>query len=216
MKYNTILFDLDGTLIDSNEIILKTFEHVLNKFVPEVEVTRDLLKSFIGPSLLQTFGTYRDSDTVQEMIREYRAYYVLHEAEYHEIYPNVLEVVKQLKEQGYYLGIVTTKYKEAAWPSFTHYGLEPYFDAFVGLEHVTNPKPDREPIDVALKSIPNHTGVLMVGDNKSDIYAGQNAGCKTIGVGWTFKGKDVLALANPDYMIDSMNDIVEILHELNA
>ncbi|XMB85671.1 pyrophosphatase PpaX [Mycoplasmatota bacterium WC44] len=214
-KVDTLLFDLDGTLIDTNEIIIESFKNVFSKYVPDLEFDIDVFKGFIGPSLHQTFSSYVKEELVEEMIKEYRRYYIENEFDYFEIYPNVINVVKQLKEEGYNLGIVTTKFKEAAWPSYTHYELDKYFDVFIALEHVSNPKPHREPIDIALSHF-KHTGVIMVGDNQSDILAGKNASIYTCGVAWTFKGRKHLEEVNPDYMIDDMNDLLEILGELNG
>lgn len=216
MKVNTILFDLDGTLVDSNEIIVRTFEHVMTKYVPEVELNIELIKSFIGPSLYQTFGEYRTIEIVEEMILEFRDYYKENEHQYFSIYPNVIDVLKELKKRGIKMGIVTTKFMDAAWPSIKHFELEAYFDTYIGLEHVENPKPDPEPIYKALENIKDYTGVMMVGDNKSDIKAGQNANCLSVGVGWTFKGREELNKANPDYMLDSMFDLLDIIDELNS
>lgn len=215
MKVNTVLFDLDGTLIDTNGIIMAAFKHTFETYVPEVEYDIELFKSFIGPSLQATFSKYVDEETVQLMIKEYRDYYTKNEFDYFEIYPNVLEVVKELKEKGYNLGIVTTKFEEAAMPSFTHYGLEAYFDCFVALDHVENPKPNREPIDVALSQL-NHTGAIMIGDNRGDILAGKNAGIYSCGVAWSFKGREYLEEVNPDYMLEDMTDLLGIMEELNA
>lgn len=214
MKVNTVLFDLDGTLIDTNGIIMASFKNCFEKFVPEVEYDVELFKTFIGPSLEQTFTNYVDEETVQLMIDEYRDYYKKNEFDYFEIYPNVIETLKELKARGIYMGIVTTKFSEAAMPSFNHYDLGQYFDCFVALDHVKNPKPDREPIDKALSQVP-HTGAIMVGDNKGDILAGKNAGIYSCGVAWTFKGRDYLESANPDYMLEDMTDLIKIVDDLN-
>jgi len=215
MKINTVLFDLDGTLIDTNGIIIAAFKHTFETFVPEVEYDLEVFKSFIGPSLHETFGKYVDKETVLEMIKEYRNYYTKYEFDYFKIYPNVLEVLKELKKRGYLLGIVTTKYEEAARPSFDHYEMGQYFDCFVALDHVKNPKPNREPIDVALAQL-NHTGAIMIGDNQGDVLAGQNAGILSCGVGWSFKGREYLEAVNPDYMLNDMYDLLDILDKLNA
>ncbi len=215
MKVNTVLFDLDGTLIDTNGIIMASFKNVFAKFVPSLEYEENLFKSFIGPSLQQTFSQYVDDEKIQLMIDEYRRFYKENEFDYFEIYPNVIETLKELKARGISTGIVTTKFKEAALPSFNHYELGQYFDCFVALDHVIKPKPDREPIDKALMQLP-HTGAIMVGDNKGDIFAGKNAGIYSCGVAWSFKGKEYLETANPDYMLEDMTDLLGILDELNA
>lgn len=215
MKVNTVLFDLDGTLINTNDIILESFKHTFSVHVPELEFDVELFKSFIGPSLQQTFSNYVEDEKIDAMIESYLSHYRANEFDYFEIYPNVYEVISELKRRGYKLGIVTTKFKKAAWPSFSHYKLDELFDVFVALDHVENPKPSREPIDVALSQV-EHTGAIMIGDNQHDIMAGQNAGIYSCGVAWSFKGREYLEAVNPDFMLDNMTDLLSILDELNA
>ena len=127
-KIDTILFDLAGTLINTNDIIVRSFRSTFDRHFPDTLVTDEQIHSFIGPTLEQTFGEYtRDPFVIQDMINSYREFYVVYEVGNFEIYPDVLEVVTDLKEKGYNLGILTSKFKEAAWPSFTYYGLENIF-----------------------------------------------------------------------------------------
>jgi pyrophosphatase PpaX len=93
-------------------------------------------------------------------------------------------------------------------------GLDPFFKVVIALEHVTNVKPDPEPIFKALEplgSAPEEA--LMVGDNYHDILAGKNAGTKTAGVAWSIKGRDYIAKYEPDYILEHMTDLLTILGE---
>lgn len=211
-KIDTLLFDLDGTLINTNEIIIRSFASTFERHFPEKEVTREMIGTYIGPTLHDTFSEYtKDPFVIDDMIKSYREFYVDYEIGNFEIYPQVLEVVTKLKELGYNLCIVTSKFKEAAWPSFTHYGLENIFDAFVALDDVEMPKPDRNPIDVALAYFPNHKEAIMIGDNQGDILAGKNAGIYSAGVAWSFKGAAHLMQVEPDFMLSDMNDIFRVI-----
>ena len=214
-KIDTILFDLDGTLIDTNKVIYESFKFSFADNLPEVELDDELLGSFVGPTLQQTYSRFTDDQQViDNMIASYRKFYVEYEMGNFEIYPGVMEVVTKLKEEGYNLCIVTSKFKEAAWPSFTYYGLEKIFDAFVALDDVEIPKPDRNPIDVALSHFPGYKGAIMIGDNQSDVLAGKNAGIPGIGVAWSFKGADYLKEVNPDFMLTDMYDIFRVIKEI--
>ena len=215
MKVNTILFDLDGTLVDTNGIIVKALQVVFEDFLPEVEPTLELMKECIGPPLEESFVRFVSADQVPKMIARYREYYKAHEQLYYSIYPDVIDVLTKLKAQGYYLGVVTSKFRDAAWPSMVHYGIDQLMDAFVGLDDVQKAKPDREPVDVALAQIPQHTGAIMIGDNWSDVVAGQNAGIYSAGVAWAFKGTEQLEAVKPDYMLQNMRDLLVIMDELN-
>lgn len=212
-KIDTILFDLDGTLIDTNGIIIRSFRSTFDRHFPDVLVTNEDIHSFIGPTLEQTFGDYtKDPFVIQDMINSYREFYVIYEVGNFSIYPDVLEVVTDLKKKGYNLGILTSKFREAAWPSYTHYGLENIFDSFTGLDDVEYPKPHRNSVDVALSHFPNHKQAIMIGDNQGDILAGKNAGIYGVGVAWSFKGAAHLMQANPDFMLANMKDIYRVLN----
>lgn len=211
-KIDTILFDLDGTLINTNEIIIRSFESTFKRHFPTLELSREVIGTFIGPTLQETFGCYtKDPFVIDDMIKTYREFYVDYEIGNFEIYPQVLEVVTSLKEQGYNLCIVTSKFRVAAWPSFTYYGLENIFDEFVALDDVEKPKPHRNPIDVALSHFPNHKEAIMIGDNQGDILAGKNAGIYSAGVAWSLKGSIHLMEVNPDFMLADMNDIFRVI-----
>ena len=211
IKQCAVLFDLDGTLIDSNEIIIESYQTVLKKFIPEIQFSREQIIDFIGPTLEQVFSRYRSSDVVEAMIDVYRQHYKQYEDQTIALYPGVVEGLKALKALGAKLSVVTSKYKSGAWHSFTRFGLDPYFDAFVALDDVKQPKPDKEPVDIALNRIGAYDWAIMIGDNPGDIQAGQNASIASGGVAWSIKGPELLSTFNPDYMFNSMGDIVALI-----
>jgi pyrophosphatase PpaX len=203
-----VLFDLDGTLIDSNEIIIESYMHAFKVFRPDLRLSRETVLTFIGPTLEMVFKEYVAADQIEPMIETYRAHYVENEAHHHHLYPGVIAGLVALKQLGAKLSIVTSKYKAAAWRSFTHYQLEPFFDAFVALDDVTDPKPNKEAVNVALKRLGGADWAIMIGDNPGDIQSGLNAGIEGAGVGWSIKGKAFLQTFNPHVVFDSMDDIV--------
>jgi pyrophosphatase PpaX len=211
-KITTILFDLDGTLIDTNELIISTYLHTLEKYYPSTYQREDVLP-FIGPTLHESFGGI-DPDRVEEMIVEYRAYNLANHDELVEEFAGVKETVQTLMEKGYKLGIVTTKLHETVLKGLRLMELEAYFEVIVALDHVEKAKPDPEPIFKALAQLDSTPGeAIMVGDNFHDILAGKNAGTKTAGVAWSLKGRDFLAKFEPDYMLENMADLLTILGE---
>ena len=213
---DTILFDLDGTLINTNEIIIQSFIHSFEEYFPDLDLSREKIMTFIGPTLEETYSNYTDNPLlVQKMIVSYRDYYVSNEMGSFEIYPDVAEVVKDLYDQGYNLGIVTSKFKVAAWPSFTYYGLDRYFSVFVALEDVENPKPNKEPITIALSRFPSYNKAIMIGDNQGDILAGKNASIYSAGVSWSLKGSNHLLKVKPDFMLSDMKDIFRVIDAIN-
>lgn len=214
-KLDTIIFDLDGTLIDTNEIIVRSFRSTFERHFPNLSLTDEQIHEFIGPTLHQTFGDYtKDPFLVQDMIDSYREFYVEYEVGNFHIYPDVVEVITELKTQGYNLAILTSKFRIAAWPSFTHYGLETLFDVFVGLDDVEHAKPHKNAVETVLKQFPGYQGAIMIGDNQGDILAGKNAGIYSAGVAWSLKGPRYLMEVNPDYMVQNMRDVFRIIEDI--
>jgi len=211
-KITTILFDLDGTLIDTNELIIATYLHTLEKYYPSRYKREDVLP-FLGPTLHEAFDTI-DPDRVEELVEEYRTYNIAKHDELVKDFPGVLETVRTLKERGYKLAIVTTKRLDVTQKGLRLMNLEPFFEVVVAYEHVTKTKPDPEPIFKALEQLGSTPAeAIMVGDNYHDILAGKNAGTKTVGVAWSIKGREYVASYEPDYMLENMADLLTVLGE---
>jgi pyrophosphatase PpaX len=211
-KINTVLFDLDGTLIDTNELIISSFLHTFEHYYPNQYKREDVLP-FLGPTLRETFETL-DASKVDDMIATYRTYNLAHHDTLVTEFPTVLETVKVLKETGYKVGIVTTKLSDVVMKGLKLTKLDSYFDVIVALDHVKKAKPDPEPIIKALEQLSSKPEeAIMVGDNYHDILAGKNAGTQTAGVAWTIKGRDYLEQFDPDYILEEMADLLEILED---
>ncbi len=211
-KPNTVLFDLDGTLVDSNEIIIASYIHAYESHLPSRVPARETIIEQIGPPLKDTFSKHTsDADTIQKLIDTYLAHYRANEHAYFRLYDGVTEVLERLKSMGLNLGVVTSKFKEAAMPSIIHFGLDRYLDCIVTLDDVDEPKPSPQGVLKALDHFENVQGALFVGDNESDILAGRRAGVLTVGVRWSIKGEAALEAADPDHMIARMEDILAII-----
>jgi pyrophosphatase PpaX len=207
---NTVLFDLDGTLIDTNELIIASFLHTLEVYRPG-EYKREDVLPFIGPTLMETFSKINPSQC-EEMCQTYRKFNIANHDSLVREYEGVYETVATLKEKHFKLAVVTTKMLNTTMMGLRLTKLEPFFDTIVALDHVEHPKPNPEPIFKALSQLGSKPEeAIMVGDNYHDILAGKNAGTKTAGVSWTLKGRESLEVHHPDYMLDNMRDLLPIL-----
>jgi pyrophosphatase PpaX len=214
MKIDTLLLDLDGTLVDSNELILETFRRTLKKYVPARKFSPADLLVMMGPPLYETFGKMTEDETlVTRMIATYREIYPTIEFDYVTIYPGVLDTLQQFHALGYHIAIITTKFQESASPSLRHFGIGRYIDFVIGLDDITHPKPDPEPLNMAMDRFKSRNA-LMIGDNGSDILAGKNAGILTCGVGWSYKSAEIKAL-QPDFWIDRFADLIPLIQKYN-
>jgi len=210
MAVNTLLFDLDGTLIDTNELIITSFLHTLNHYYPDQYKREDVLK-FMGPPLFDTFNEI-DKERTEEMIATYREHNLAHHDQLVTEFDGVFETIKILHDKGYKLGIVTTKMRGTVNMGLKLTKLDRFFDVVVTLDDVEHAKPDPEPVNKALDLLHSSPEeAIMVGDNHHDILAGKNAGTVTAGVAWTIKGKEHLATFNPDYMLEHISDILTIV-----
>lgn len=209
MAVNTMLFDLDGTLINTNPLIISSFEYTLNHYYPGV-YSRDDIIGMIGTPLLENFEDI-DAARAPELVKTYQTHNMEHHDALIEEYDGVKEAIHSLHEKGFKLGIVTTKRREAALRGAEKMGLLPYFSTMVAIEDVENAKPHPEPVQLAmtiLGSVPEET--IMVGDSQYDILSGQHAGVKTAGVSWTIKGEEWLQTFEPDHMLQDMRELLQL------
>ena len=207
-----IIFDLDGTLLNTDLLIKKSFIHTFKKYKPGYTLSEEELLSFLGPSLKNTFSRYVEEDQVDELIQYYREYNHAHHEDYVTIYPYVEEMLKYLKAQDFPLAVVTTKYKKAAILGLDLFNITPYFDVIIGENDVKHSKPDPEGILCALKKLNCQEG-YYVGDNVTDIQAGKNAGIKTVGVKWSPKGYALIEKEHPDLLINDYQEFINYIKE---
>lgn len=210
MRYSHILFDLDGTLIDTNELILQSFEHTFETFFPGQYTRADILPH-MGQPLVTQFGRFAP-DRVQEMIDVYREHNIANHDRLVTIFPDVREVLQELKDMGCTMAVVTSKMRRTALMGVQLFGIESFFDAFVTIEDTDKHKPHPEPLLLAMKKIgaqPDQT--LMIGDSPYDIEGGKRAGVATCGVAWSLRGEAGLRPYWPDYVIREMKDLLPII-----
>lgn len=209
MAIQTVLFDLDGTILDSNELIYASFLHTFNHY--KYSFTKEEIMSFNGPPLIETF-TNIDPERAELMIETYRKHNHEVHHDYVKLFPNVIETIEVLKDNQIQMGIVTAKMRESVNMGLEITGLDRYFETIVTIDDVTHPKPHPESVIKAMTALNGEPSTtLMVGDNYHDIQAGQNAGVRTAGVAWSLKGRDFLASYHPTYMLEDMRDLLEIV-----
>jgi pyrophosphatase PpaX len=183
VRYPNVLFDLDGTLIDSGAIILASFRHatrtVLAREIPDAE-----LAALVGGSNIHDQMRAIDADRVDELVRVYRE----HNEPLHdelEAFEGIELVLAELKRQGRRLGIVTAKRRKTVDLAFAVLPLERHFDAVVTSDMTERHKPDPEPVLTAIELLgatPETTA--FVGDSPFDVGAGKAAGVFTVAVAW--------------------------------
>jgi len=208
-----ILFDFDGTLVDTNPLILRTLRETFAALLPDQVMTEQEILDCIGPTLDETGRKYFP-DNPDSFITHYRKLNLAYHDDMIEIYPGVIEMLEELQHRGLRLAIVSSKKRDVVLRGLQLMNLEHYFDFILGGDEVTNPKPHHEPIEVALEALGlQPEEAMMVGDNSHDIHSAQNAGVISVGVGWALKGAAYLATFNPTHLIATPCQLLNVIDE---
>jgi len=177
-----ILFDLDGTLIDSTEAILECFHHTFDVYEHSHPLDEEI-KALIGHPLDVMYANLGvQEDKVWDFVASYKECYRKISTQKTKLLANAREAVVLASEFAS-LGIVTTKTGKYSQVLMEHFDLMHYFDVLIGREHVSKPKPDKEPILKALESFnKDNKEVWMIGDTLLDLLCAKSAGVNSIGV----------------------------------
>ena len=207
-----VLFDLDGTLIDSIELIVDSYHHTFSTHgLPVVE--REAIIEGIGTPLRTVFGAMtNDAASIDQWIATYREFNLLHHDTRVRAFPGAVEMVQRISAAGRQLALVTSKNHAGARRGLELVGLGDAFEAVVGADDVTRPKPDAEPVLRALELLGRSPDeVVFIGDSHHDIASGRAAGVKTIAVCWGPFDRDHLGGCGPDYICASPEEVLQQL-----
>ncbi|VEU83102.1 prolipoprotein diacylglyceryl transferase [Acholeplasma hippikon] len=207
-----VLFDLDGTLLDTLALIKVNTRETFKKFLPNINLSDDELKAFFGPTLHESFSWYeKDPKKIEQMVTFYRE---RNRINHHELgvkgFPHAYEALEALKNNGYLIGVVSSKKKEFVELGLEQNDLLKFVDVVVGSDDVNKHKPHPEPILKALEIL-NVTkeNATYVGDHANDVLAAKACGMRAIGVSYSIHYRELLA-AKPDIVIDDLEKLLKI------
>ena len=209
VRYPVVLFDLDGTVIDTGSIILASMRHAAETVLGGEYSDAQLLASVGGPGLEAQMHAL-DPTRVDELVRVYRAHNeLLHET----IGPcaGMDDVLDELKERGHRLGIVTAKRRETVDLAFARIPIEHLFDVVVGGDETTEHKPHPAPLLLALERLgARPEDAAYVGDSPFDMQAAKAAGLYAIGVSWG-RIHAPERLTDADVVVDTAEELLALL-----
>ncbi|MBT1278612.1 pyrophosphatase PpaX [Thermoanaerobacter sp. CM-CNRG TB177] len=210
MGIRTVLFDLDGTIIDTNELIIESFKYTIQKHLGYI-IQPEEVTPYFGEPLQITLKRF-SQDKWELMVDTYRRYNEFNHDKYTKIRQDVKAALELMYKNGIKMGIVTSKRRELAVRGLKLFDLEKYFKVIVALEDTERHKPHPDPIVKALEVLnANKEETLMVGDSPYDILCASNAGVKSVAVKWTILPFNLLEEAKPDYVINDMWEILKII-----
>ncbi|MBI4733283.1 MAG: HAD-IA family hydrolase, partial [Rubrobacteridae bacterium] len=195
--YKAVLFDVDGTLLDTTEFIFQAFEHSLNKhgYSPR---SRNEFSRLIGKPLNYNYSVLAPGSDIDLLSKTHREFQLGH-IDLARTYPYTTETLKTLRSENLKIAAVTTRSRASTIETLKSCDILKLIDYVVALEDVVNVKPDPEPVLKALSYLDiNPENAVMTGDSDADVFAGKNAGTKTIGVTYGFHGIRI-ADSKPDY-----------------
>jgi pyrophosphatase PpaX len=202
-----VLFDLDGTLLDTFDFIYGAFEHAF-ALHGITSFDREQIAGYMGGPLEQVYTEMApgcDAIALTEAHRTFQSENIRLVS----LFPHTIEVLEELKRRNLKIAAITTRSLRTSIKSLEATGIAHYFDLILSAEDVTKHKPDPEPILRALEFLKvKPEEAVMVGDTKADIMAGKNAEIKTVAALYGFGGERLLEL-KPDYAIRSLGDLIE-------
>jgi pyrophosphatase PpaX len=208
----TVLFDLDGTLIDSVRLILDSYHHTLAAHGVAPRADEDWLRG-VGTPLHVQFAEWRDErGTLEAMIATYREFNLAHHDRMVTVYPGVVAAVGAIRAAGRRTGLVTSKNRQGAMRGLTLVRLEATMDVLVCADEVTHPKPHPEPVEKAVALLgADPATTVYVGDSIHDMISGRAAGVRTAAALWGPFRRPDLEDATPDYWLETPADLLALI-----
>lgn len=211
-RYPTVLFDLDGTLIDSIRLILDSFHHTFAAFGLPPRSDDEHLRGVGTPLATQFAGLAPDPATLEAMVTAYRTYNMDRHDACVRPYPGIPRAVAALRAERIRIGVVTSKGRYGAERGLRAAGLEDAVEVMVCAEDVKHAKPHREPVDRALAHFgADPGGVLFVGDSIHDLDAGRAAAVSTGAALWGPFAREALVPGAPTHWLEAPEDLVRVV-----
>lgn len=212
-----VLLDLDGTLVDTLDLLLSSARHAFTGRTGRVPTDAEW-RAGIGTPLhrqMEPFAT--DPADLDLLVTDYRTFQREHHDRLTILYPGVRAVVHTLRERGHAMAVVTSKSDEIASRTLRHVGLADDLQVVVGADSSPRHKPDPEPVRIALDRLGRDPGeAIFVGDAPFDIQAGVAAGVTTVGALWGFFTRDVLEEVGAHFCLESISELPALVEQIGA
>ncbi|MDP2300868.1 MAG: HAD family hydrolase [Ignavibacteria bacterium] len=212
-KFKGIIFDIDGTLTSTNELIFASFNHITEKYMNKTMTPKEIISLF-GPTEDQIIeGWFNENH--QEVKDDYYSYYSDNMLDSADLYPGIRELLTFLKSKNVKLSIYTGKGRSAALITLEKLNIDHIFDMIVTGSDVKDHKPSPEGINVFLEKFNlSPDEVLMIGDAPADVIAARRAGVKIASVVWDSYAKEEVLSLGSDYLFESVEELRIFFEEM--
>ena len=216
-RYRGILFDLDGTLVDSLELILSSYRHSLLTNLGREASDEDWLRTLGRPLRVQMQEFATSPSQLEALIETYLVHNQANHDRLVRSFPGMRDAVSTLRERGYRLGVVTSKLRDNALRELRTCNMDGLFDSIVTASDVERPKPDPQPVEMGLAGLELPAGeVLFVGDSVYDLRSGRAAGVDTAAALWGPFTREQLAPDRPNYWLEGIEELLSLLGQLRG
>jgi len=212
-RINTIIFDMDGTLIDTNELIYDSWRYTVETLTGR-SVTDEVIRGTLGEILLDSMKRLMPEIDPEKALDVYRTYQREIFLDRIELYDGVETVLRKLHEAGYKMAILTSRLTSSTGRALAHFKIESYFEAVLTASDTEFFKPAPEPVYQILDMVGSKPEeALLIGDTVHDIEAGLAAGVFTVLVGWSvaLPPEQRGGVSKPDAVIEKMPDLLCLL-----
>ncbi|MCM1513548.1 MAG: HAD-IA family hydrolase [Anaeroplasma bactoclasticum] len=211
IKSKVIIFDCDGTLLDTFLLIEKSVLMTFEKYLPTYPITRQEAHQFFGPFLNDSFQKYvKTEEEVNQLVSYYRYINQKLMPQYIKAYDGILDLLKSLQAYGYKMAIVSNKVTDDVVKGLMLCHIDTYFDLVIGAEKLKEAKPHPDGIFQVLQYF-QASDAVMIGDTIIDIETGKQANIPTIGVTWCKTSKEEFISHQASAVVDLPEQILQVL-----
>ena len=215
-KTDTVLFDFDGTVMNTNDVIIASWQHTFRTIDGKEREVSEIARTF-GEPIVKTMKRLFPQVPVEESLKIYRSYQYDYFDDLVTLFPGMKELLVKLRKTGYKTGLVTSRMRNTTFRGLEKFELTDLFDAVVTCDDTNVHKPDPEPVFIALEKLgtkPEKT--VMLGDTMYDIMCANNAGVTSVLVGWAIAPteEEIKGENGPDFIMKDAADLFRILDEI--
>ncbi len=212
-----ILFDLDGTLVDTVELILASVRYAFDGHLGPRPTDADWIAGIGMPLRTQLAPFASGPEDLEQIVARYRVHYRAHQDRMTRCFPRALETVRLLRQRGHPTAVVTSKVSELTRWALERVGLAPWIDVAVSSDSCERHKPDPAPVRLALERLGRSPSeALFVGDSPHDIAAGNAAGAATVAAMWGACSREALERASPGHFLQAIDGLPALVEALEG